>query len=115
MLSSTIMILRKLTRRFSFAFGHFGFCLDADVGGKSTRGVELTAVENNSILLDTLSYGPKDAENALAYQNRGSARNQTGDWNGAIADFERVVTINPKWVDAYNGRGLAHYYKGELD
>lgn len=33
----------------------------ADVGGKSTRGVELTSVENNSILLDTLSYGPKDA------------------------------------------------------
>jgi hypothetical protein len=33
----------------------------ADVGGKSTRGIELTSVENNSILLDTLSYGPKDA------------------------------------------------------
>ena len=33
----------------------------ADVGGKSTRGVELTSVENNSILLDTLNYGPKDA------------------------------------------------------
>lgn len=32
-----------------------------DVGGKSARAVELTAVENNSILLDTLSYGPKDA------------------------------------------------------
>jgi hypothetical protein len=33
----------------------------ADVGGKSTRGVELVLVENNSILLDTLNYGPKDA------------------------------------------------------
>ena len=33
----------------------------ADVGGKSTRGVELTSIENNSILLDTLNYGPKDA------------------------------------------------------
>ena len=32
-----------------------------DVGGKSTRSVELTSVENNSILLDTLNYGPKDA------------------------------------------------------
>jgi hypothetical protein len=32
-----------------------------DVGGKSTRGVELISVENNSILLDTLNYGPKDA------------------------------------------------------
>jgi hypothetical protein len=33
----------------------------ADVGGKSARGVELTSVEDNSILLDTLDYGPKDA------------------------------------------------------
>jgi hypothetical protein len=33
----------------------------ADVGGKSTRGVELKAVGNNSILLVTLNYGPKDA------------------------------------------------------
>src|SRR5689334_20562294 len=32
-----------------------------DVGGKSTRGVELISVKNNSILLDTLNYGPKDA------------------------------------------------------
>ena len=31
-----------------------------DVGGKSTRGVELVSVENNSILLDALNYGPKD-------------------------------------------------------
>ena len=35
----------------------------ADVGGrgKSARGVELKSVEDNSILLDTLNYGPKDA------------------------------------------------------
>ena len=33
----------------------------AEVGGKSARGVELNSVEKNSILLDTLNYGPKDA------------------------------------------------------
>ena len=35
----------------------------ADVGGrgKSARSVELKSVEDNSILLDTLNYGPKDA------------------------------------------------------
>lgn len=33
----------------------------ANVGGKSVRSVELTAVGSNSILLDTLNYGPKDA------------------------------------------------------
>src|ERR1051325_965700 len=32
-----------------------------EVGGKSARAVELTTVNSNSILLDTLNYGPKDA------------------------------------------------------
>jgi hypothetical protein len=32
-----------------------------DVGGKSTRAVEQISVKNNSITLDTLDYGPKDA------------------------------------------------------
>jgi hypothetical protein len=32
-----------------------------DAGGKPSRGVELKSIEDNSILLDTLDYGPKDA------------------------------------------------------
>jgi hypothetical protein len=31
------------------------------IGGKSARAVELSSIENNAILLDTLNYGPKDA------------------------------------------------------
>jgi hypothetical protein len=34
----------------------------AEVGGKSVRAVELRSVEENSIFLDTMNYGPKDAE-----------------------------------------------------
>ena len=41
--------------------GKLSFLTRADVGGKSARAVELTSVENNSILLDTLNYGPRDA------------------------------------------------------
>lgn len=33
-----------------------------EVGGKSVRAVELKSVENNSILLDTMSYGPNDPQ-----------------------------------------------------
>ena len=33
-----------------------------DVGGKSARSVELRSVEDNAILLDTMGYGPKDAQ-----------------------------------------------------
>ena len=34
----------------------------ADVGGKSVRSVELRSVEDNAILLNTMGYGPKDAQ-----------------------------------------------------
>jgi hypothetical protein len=34
----------------------------AEVGGKSVRSVELKSVEENSILMDTIAYGPKDAQ-----------------------------------------------------
>ena len=37
------------------------FLARADVGGKSRRAVELSAVERNAITLETLDYGPKDA------------------------------------------------------
>jgi len=40
--------------------GTLSLLAHADVGGKSTRGVALTSIENNSILLETLTYGPKD-------------------------------------------------------
>jgi hypothetical protein len=33
----------------------------ASVGGKLARSVEVTSVENNSIFLETMGYGPKDA------------------------------------------------------
>lgn len=34
----------------------------AEVGGKSVRSVELKSVEDNAILLDTMSYGPNDPQ-----------------------------------------------------
>lgn len=52
-----IQYLAVFTRRN----GRLSPLTHADVGGKSTRGIELRSVENNSIMLDTLNYGPKDA------------------------------------------------------
>src|SRR5688500_14946666 len=40
---------------------------------------------------------------------------QIGNWDGAIADFDKAIAINAKSSEAYNGRGLVRYYKGELD
>jgi tetratricopeptide (TPR) repeat protein len=38
-----------------------------------------------------------------------------GDLDGAVADFNKAIEINPKFTTAYNNRGRANYKKGDLD
>lgn len=45
---------------------------------------------------------------ARIYYNRGIAEIETKRWDEAIADFERVITINPKIAQAYNSLGTAY-------
>jgi hypothetical protein len=47
---------------FSRQKGKLSAVTRAEVGGKSARSVELRSVEDDAILLDTLGYGPKDAQ-----------------------------------------------------
>ena len=47
---------------FSRRNGKLSALARIEVGGKSVRLVELTPVEANSILLNTLNYGPKDPQ-----------------------------------------------------
>ncbi|HMD52963.1 MAG TPA: tetratricopeptide repeat protein, partial [Phycisphaerae bacterium] len=45
----------------------------------------------------------------------GYAKYSKGDWDGAIADYTKVIESKPDDADAYIGRGDAKYAKGELD
>ena len=42
----------------------------------------------------------------------GVAKAKRGDWQGAIADWTKVIEINPRFADAYSNRGVA---KEELE
>ena len=42
----------------------------------------------------------------------GVAKAKRGDWQGAIADWTKVIEINPRFADAYSNRGVA---KDELE
>ncbi len=50
-----------------------------------------------------------------AYYNRGAAKIEKGDLDGAIADYNRAIELNPKDARAYNNRGIAKRAKGDLD
>jgi len=45
--------------------------------------------------------------------NRGLEYLKKGDYENAIKDFTRALKINPKYADAYNGRGAAYSAMGD--
>src|SRR5688572_4179156 len=62
----------------------------------------------------TVAYGQAAPVSAEDYFNRGNARTDKGDWDGAIADHTRAIELNSKYAEAYYGRGYARREKGEL-
>jgi tetratricopeptide (TPR) repeat protein len=52
---------------------------------------------------------------ADAYNNRGLAYSDKGDYAIAIADLNTAIDLNPNYVDAYNNRGAIYYKKGDID
>uniref|UniRef100_UPI000B1E57A9 tetratricopeptide repeat protein n=1 Tax=Bradyrhizobium tropiciagri TaxID=312253 RepID=UPI000B1E57A9 len=50
-----------------------------------------------------------------AYLNRGYAYQVKGDPDRAIADYDRVISLNPKYALAYYNRSLLYRTKGDLD
>ncbi len=43
----------------------------------------------------------------------GNIRNELGDYPGAIAAYNQAINLNPNYVYAYGGRGIAYYRKGD--
>lgn len=55
------------------------------------------------------------ANRAGADNNRGLAKAGKSDYDGVIADCDRVITLNPDFAEAYSNRGLAKAIKGGYD
>lgn len=70
-------------------------------------------IRNCTALIESARETPKGR--ARAYNNRGVALSQKGDRDGAIADYDQAIRLDPKLASAYNGRGLAWSNKGDLD
>ena len=51
----------------------------------------------------------KKSKRISVYHYRGLAKLSLRDYRGAIADFDRVIEINPQHAGAYSNRGLAYY------
>src|SRR6185437_7179 len=52
-------------------------------------------------------------QKADAYAERGKARRTKGDADGAVADFDQTLQLDPKNGEVYFNRALAHRDRGD--
>src|SRR5262245_31870303 len=52
---------------------------------------------------------------SIVYYNRGNARHDKGDLDGALEDYAEAIRLKPDLADAYYNRGLVRRAKGDLD
>jgi ankyrin repeat protein/cytochrome c-type biogenesis protein CcmH/NrfG len=53
--------------------------------------------------------------NAAAYNKRGCAYADKGDYDRAISDFDKALELDPNYAFAYSNRGYAYADKGDYD
>jgi tetratricopeptide (TPR) repeat protein len=71
-------------------------------------------VWKNPITLFTHTIATAGQGNYLAYDNRGIARSEAGDVDGAIADFNQALRFKPDYPNANNNLGRALAARGQL-
>ena len=70
-------------------------------------------VRGKKVGTTTMTFGAIPPE--LTCDRRGYAKAQSGDWDGAIADYTEAIRLNPGIASLYMARGLAKIKRGDLD
>ena len=85
----------------------------------SNYGKEKEWLRNRIIILYHDKIIKANPQYLQAYNKRGLAEHNLGEYKNALDNFTQVINIDPKNVDAYNNRGHSKYkledYKGTID
>lgn len=81
----------------------------ADAKGTCDRNVSSEECLDRQV---AIQQAPKD--DATTFYNRAVGRTETGDFNGALADYTRAIELDPELAEAYLNRGYAHDLLGNI-
>jgi len=86
---------------------------DIKAGNAAARAGDFArAVQAYTRAIDSGKLDPYNL--AVAFNNRGSAKDDMGDSDGAIEDFKLALKVNPRYAEAYYNRSFAYERKGLL-
>jgi tetratricopeptide (TPR) repeat protein/S1-C subfamily serine protease len=71
------------------------------------KAVILTDTKQYEMAIDIYDQSIRKYPEAYTYYNRGNAKSALGNNRLAITDFDRAISLNPKFAEAYNNRGVA--------
>jgi tetratricopeptide (TPR) repeat protein len=77
-------------------------------------GVALIAILGAVLVVRSLQSPDEGPQDADAYYSRGTEYLASGDYDRAIADLDRAITLGGR-AESYYNRGLAYYSKNDVD
>ena len=81
---------------------------DVSVSELSNQNIAARSAANTR-LVQAVAANQKIAQDLY---EQGIEKTQAGDYQGAIADFNRVIALNPNYIEAYCHRAMAHWDLG---
>ncbi len=93
--------------------------MSKETGKLAQRAKQLYEEENWNELIpvatEWIDLEQEPERQAQAYNDRGFAYARKGDYDHAIADFDKAIALAPRDAMAYSGRGLVYAEKGDYD
>jgi Tfp pilus assembly protein PilF len=81
----------------------------------SSVSIAQIGIWRNSVGLWTYVIEKEPDRVPIAYNNRGLVYYQTGQFDKAVADFQKAVALRASYIDAYSNLGMAFFKSGRLD
>ena len=84
---------------------------------KSYKSMMLTSIIIISILFSCATTQEKQSESKDAnfYNIRGVDYGEKGQYDQAIANYNKAIEMAPEYAKAYSNRAIAYYFKKEYD